>query len=244
MSGSSPFARSASLLGAEAVAALARCRVLLLGVGGVGSWCAEALIRSGIGRLHLVDPDPVTLTNLNRQLPALHSTLGRLKVEVLAERLGDINPLAEIRADALFYNAATADGFDLAAYDYIVDAIDTVSSKVLVIERAQAAGTPVVSCMGTGNRRRPELLVRGMLADTHSCPLARILRRELRRRGITELPVVWSPEEPMVPIETDGTRSGTPGSLPWVPPVAGFLLAAHVVEALLTAGRPGETEEK
>lgn len=238
----SPFARTASLLGAEAVAALAGNRVLLLGVGGVGSWCAEALIRSGIGHLHLVDPDPVTPSNLNRQLTALHSTLGRLKVEVLAERLCDINPQAAVRVDALFYDAATAGRFDLADYDYIVDAIDTVASKLLLIERAHAVGTPVVSSMGTGNKRRPELLVRGRLAETHGCPLARVMRRELRRRGITDLPVVWSPEEPLIATEADGTRSRNPGSLPWVPPVAGFLLAAHVVEALLASGRPRNIE--
>ncbi|MDI9469832.1 MAG: tRNA threonylcarbamoyladenosine dehydratase [Bacillota bacterium] len=238
----SPFARSASLLGAGAIQMLGACRVLLFGVGGVGSWCAEALIRSGIGQLQLVDPDRISPSNLNRQLPALHSTLGCLKVEVLARRLRDINPLALIEAEAVFFDQATVGRFDFACYDYVVDAIDTVSSKLLIVERARMAGVPVVSAMGTGNKRRPELLRRGLLSETHSCPLARVMRRELRRRGITDLPVVWSPEEPMIPTEADGTRSESPGSLPWVPPVAGFLLAAHVIEALLAA-RAGDSCE-
>lgn len=245
------FSRTEMLLGPDAMRALASARVAVFGVGGVGSFAAEALARVGIGAIDLFDDDKVCLTNINRQLIATHKTIGQKKVDVMRERILDINPRCAVAAHACFYGADNADEFDLGVYDYIVDAIDTVSSKLLLIERAYAAHVPVISCMGAGNKLDPTRLEVADVYKTSVCPLARVMRHELKKRGISELKVVYSREEAMKPAETEngscktncvcppGTkrkcsaRRSVPGSVSYVPPVAGFLLASEVVRDIL-----------
>lgn len=229
------FTRTAMLLGAPAVERLLRAHVAVFGVGGVGSFCVEALARAGVGSLSLFDPDTVAPSNLNRQLIALHSTLGQQKVEAARNRILDIHPQAQVFAHPVFYSAENAGQYDLSAYDYIVDAIDTVSSKLLLIERARAAGTPVLSCMGTGNKLDPSRLALADISETSVCPLARVMRYELKKRGISHLRVVYSPEPPCTPIGGEPPAPGrrqTPGSVSFVPSAAGLLLAAEVVRCL------------
>ncbi len=194
------FARSALLLGEEALEALARRSVLLFGVGGVGSFVAEGLARSGIGRITLVDNDTVAPSNCNRQLVALHSTLGQPKAQVMRDRILDINPACQAEALCLFYGPETRDAVDFSAYDYVVDAIDTVTAKLLVIQRAKAAGVPVISSMGTGNKLDPSRFRITDIAKTAVCPLARVMRRELKSRGIAGVDVLWSDEPPRTPL--------------------------------------------
>lgn len=229
----SPFARSALLLGGEAIQLLNQKSVLLFGVGGVGSFVAEGLARAGVGRITLVDNDEVALSNCNRQLVALRSTLGQPKAQVMRQRILDINPDCHAEALCLFYGPDTAEAIDFTPYDYVVDAIDTVTAKLLVIERAKAAGVPVVSSMGTGNKLDPSRFRITDIAKTSVCPLARVMRRELKNRGIEHVDVLWSDEPPRAPLEGGGPpapgRRQTPGSLPFVPPVAGLMIAGHVV---------------
>ena len=237
------FSRAELLLGKEALERLASSRVAVFGIGGVGSFAAEALARAGVGALDVVDDDKVCLTNINRQLIALHSTLGRPKVEVMRERILDINPNCAVTAHARYYGAETAEQFDLSAYDYIVDAIDTVSSKILLIERAHAAGVPIISAMGAGNKLDPARLEVSDLYKTSVCPLARVMRKELKARGIPSLKVVYSREEPHQPADEEADdpaapapvhpKRQTPGSVSFVPPVAGFILAGEVVRDLI-----------
>lgn len=224
--------RTESLLGTGAVEALARGHVAVFGLGGVGSWAAEALVRTGVGALTLVDPDAVALSDLNRQLPALRSTVGRRKTEVLAERFLDISPTLRLTVLPLFYGEAVRDGVPLDGFDLILDAIDTVPSKVLLIREATRRGIPILSSMGTGDRLDPEALTLTDLARTAVCPLARILRRELRKDGILHLPVVCSSEPPA---RSGGSRRGTPASAVFVPAAAGLLLAREAVR-ILTEG--------
>lgn len=216
---------------------LQRAHVAVFGLGGVGSYAAEALGRSGIGALSLFDHDVVSLTNLNRQLIATRETIGQRKVDVMQRRLWSIDPQMRVTAHAVFYTGENAAAFDLHGYDYIVDAIDTVSSKLLLIERAQATGVPIVSSMGTGNKLDPGQLQMADIYDTAVCPLARVMRRELKRRGVEALPVVYSREIPRAPLlqphENAPGRRQTPGSVAFVPPVAGMMLAGHVVRELL-----------
>ncbi|MEL7609784.1 MAG: tRNA threonylcarbamoyladenosine dehydratase [Bacillota bacterium] len=230
------FSRSARLLGANALEMLAKAHVAVFGIGGVGSYAAEALARSGVGTLTLVDRDKVTPSNCNRQLVALSSTIGRKKAEIMAERICDINPSARVFTHAAFYDAATADTFDLKQYDYIVDAIDTVASKLLLVERAFAAGVPIVSSMGAGNKLDPTRFEVADIYSTSVCPLAKVIRSELRRRGIPALRVVYSKEPPLTPIDDgekpEASRRQTPGSVAFVPPAAGLILAGEVVRAL------------
>lgn len=229
------FARSALLLGEEALEALARRSVLLFGVGGVGSFVAEGLARSGIGRITLVDNDTVAPSNCNRQLVALHSTLGQPKAQVMRDRILDINPACQAEALCLFYGPETRDAVDFSAYDYVVDAIDTVTAKLLVIQRAKAAGVPVISSMGTGNKLDPSRFRITDIAKTAVCPLARVMRRELKSRGIAGVDVLWSDESPRTPLAAAPPAPGrrqTPGSVAFVPPVAGLLIAGHVVRSL------------
>lgn len=211
---------------------LRRSHVMIFGLGGVGSWCAEALCRSGIGALTLVDQDCVSLSNCNRQLCALESTIGRSKAEVLAERLRDINPACRITALQERYEAATRDRFFTEPVDYIVDAIDLVSCKLDLIETALKLQIPIVSALGTGNKLDAQRLCITDISGTQGCPLARIVRRELRRRGIEHLTVVFSSEEPADCTQSEtpppGRRS-VPGSLVWVPAAAGMLLCQQVV---------------
>lgn len=232
-----PFSRARMLLGGEAMETLAGAAVAVFGLGGVGGAAAEALGRAGIGRLALFDPDRVAPTNLNRQTAALHSTIGRLKAEVMRDRLLDIHSGAEVTAHPLFYAADNADEVDLSMFSYIVDAIDTVSSKLLLAERAKAVGVPLISCMGTGNKLDPSMLRIADIADTRVCPLARVMRRELKKRGIFHLKVVYSEEPPLAPLFEEepaaASRRQTPGSVSFVPPAAGLLLASAVVRDLI-----------
>ena len=222
------------LLGEDAMRALRRARVAVFGVGGVGGHVVEALARSGVGALDLVDDDVVSLTNLNRQLLATHDTLGRPKVDVAAERVRAIDPACAVRTYRTFFLPETAGQFDFAAWDYVVDAIDTVAGKLALVERALSAGTPIISALGTGNKLDPSRLAVGDVYATSVCPLARVMRRELRRRGVERLKVLWSDEEPVVPLPPDEEteRRALPGSCAFVPAAGGLLIAAEVVKDL------------
>ena len=237
------FGREALLWGEDAVERLCRARVALFGVGGVGSYAAEALARSGVGHVELIDSDTVALSNINRQLCALESTLGRPKVAVMAERMRDINPSIEVVCRQEFFLPETADRFDFSAYDYVIDAIDTVSGKIAIAEAAVAAGVPVISCMGAGNKCDPTAFRVADLARTAGCPLARVMRRELKKRGILHLKVVYSEEVAMLPAECRDPESGkqVPGSLAFVPSVAGLIAAGEAIKDLI--GRKGERHE-
>ena len=228
-----PFSRQMLLLGEESQKKLEQSAVLLFGVGGVGSYVAEALARAGVGRITLIDPDEVALSNCNRQLAALHSTLGQKKAEVMARRIQDINPQCQAEALCLFYGPETREQVQLTEYDYIVDAIDTVSSKLLLAEEAQRAGVPLIASMGTGNKLDPSRFRIGDIGETSVCPLARVMRRELKARGIPHLEVLWSDEKPLTPLSGGEApqpgRRQTPGSLSFVPSVAGLMIAGHVI---------------
>lgn len=230
------FERFELLLGTEALEKLNNSRVAVFGVGGVGGYTVEALARSGVGRLDLIDSDTVSLTNLNRQIIALHSTLGQYKTDVAAARVRDINPECEVTVHRMFYLPETAEQFDFAEYDYIVDAIDTVSGKLELALRAQEAGTPIISSMGTGNKLDPTAFEVADISKTSVCPLARVMRLECRKRGIKKLKVVYSKEQarkPLsIPSESDGTRRSIPASTAFVPSVAGLIIAGEVIKDL------------
>lgn len=245
------FSRTERLLGKEAIEKLRRCAVAVFGLGGVGSYAAEGLARSGVGTIGLFDYDTVCLSNINRQLIATHKTLGRKKVDVMSERISDINPDCAVLAFDCFYTAENADDVDLSRYDYIVDAIDTISSKLTLIERAKKAGVPIVSSMSAGNKLNPTAFEVADIRDTSVCPIARVLRKELKARGIRSLKVVYSREASFKPLEEEpaggatvspplaggkgSSRRQLPGSVPFVPPVAGFILASEVVKDLIRA---------
>lgn len=227
------YTRTALLLGDEAVERLKGSRVAVFGLGGVGGAVVEALARAGIGTLDLIDSDKVSESNINRQIIALHSTVGRYKTEVCAERIKDIDPDIKVNLHTMFFLPESADSFDFSAFDYIVDAIDTVSAKLCIIERATALGVPVISSMGTGNKTDPSLFKISDVYKTSVCPLAKVMRRELKARGVKKLNVVWSEEEPRKVSVNDGsTRRGVPASCSFVPPVAGYILAGKVIEDL------------
>ena len=230
------FLRNEMLLGTAALRKLATSHVCVVGLGGVGGHAVEALARSGVGELTFIDQDVYSESNINRQLGALHSTIGRAKAEVLAERVLDINPDCRVHPVTGRYDTEHREEFFSAPYDYLVDAIDLVSCKVDLIRTALDRGIPVISALGTGNKLNPALLEVTDLARTKGCPLARVMRRELGRLGIRHLKVVYSPEEPVpcAPLETPppGRRS-VPGSVPWVPPVAGLMLGGAVVLDLI-----------
>lgn len=233
------FSRSEMLLGTEAIEKLKNSRVAVFGVGGVGGYTVEALARSGIGELHLIDNDEVSLTNINRQIIALHSTVGRKKVDVLKERVLDINPECRVYAYDTFFIPEKADLFDFTKFDYVVDAIDTVAGKIQLAVSAREAGVPILCAMGAGNKLDPTRFEIEELEKTTVCPLARVMRRELKKRGITGVKVIYSREEPTPPradVETDGVpgaRRQSPGSLPFVPAAAGLILASAVVYDLI-----------
>ena len=229
------FEREAMLLGDDAVERLARSTVALFGVGGVGSYAAEALARSGVGNILLVDNDTVSISNINRQLCALHSTVGRFKAEVMAERLKDINPAVNVTVRRDFLLPENAHTFDFASFDYVIDAIDTVSGKLAIAEGCYRAGTPVISCMGTGNKLDPTAFTVTDITKTNTCPLARVMRRELKARGIPHLKVVYSTEEPRTPITPKQGENGKsiPASLAFVPPVAGLIAASEAVKHII-----------
>lgn len=229
--------RTRLMLGDEAVEKLKHAHVALFGVGGVGGYCAEALVRAGIGRLTIVDNDDVDVTNINRQIIALHSTVGRPKTEVMAERLKDISPDADIIEKKLFFLPETADEFDFSEYDYVIDAIDTVKAKLELIESCISCGTPVISAMGAGNKTDPSQFQIADISKTEMDPLAKVMRRELRARGIKHLKVVYSKEKPLNTVvqgEDEKSSRHAPGSVAFVPPAAGLLLASEVVRDLIS----------
>ena len=227
------LSRTALLLGNEGVEKLKKARVAVFGIGGVGGYVAEALARSGVGALDLIDKDVVSLSNINRQIIALHSTLGRLKTEVMAERIQDINPEIKVRRYDVFYLPETAAQFDFSKYDYVVDAIDTVSGKIALVEAANGAGVPIISSMGAGNKLDPTAFEVADISKTSVCPLARVMRRELKKRGIERLKVVYSKEEPIPPTTIDEeTAKAVAGSVAFVPSVVGLILAGEVIKDL------------
>lgn len=247
------FSRTQLLLGKEAMEKLKGSTVAVFGIGGVGSFTAEALVRSGIGGIALFDDDKVCLTNINRQLIATRKTVGRKKVDVMKERIEDINPKCVVEAHECFYTAQNASEFDLSKYAYIVDAIDTVSSKLTLIKQAKNAGTPIISCMGAGNKLDPTKFEVADIYDTSVCPLAKVMRRELKKRGIESLKVVYSKEEVLTPQEEDDlscrshcicppdtkrkctVRRQIPGSIAFVPSTAGLIIAAEVIKGIISA---------
>ena len=227
------FSRTALLIGEESVQKLHTKRVAVFGVGGVGGYVVEALARSGVGALDLIDNDTVSLSNINRQIIALHSTIGRFKTEVAAERAKDINPDIIVRTHNVFYLPETAAQFDFSQYDYVVDAIDTVSGKLALIEQAKRANVPVISAMGAGNKLIPAFEVAD-ISKTSVCPLARVMRRELKKRGVEHVKVVYSKEEPLVTDEKDEeSGKSVPGSVAFVPSVVGLIIAGEVIKDLI-----------
>ena len=234
------YARTRLLLGHKGVDNLRKAKVILFGLGGVGGYAAEALARAGIGRIDLVDDDTVSLTNLNRQMLATHSTIGMHKVDVAANRIHDINPSIQVNVFKTFYLPETANQFDFSQYDYVLDAIDTVTGKLALIAQAKNAGTRVISCMGTGNKLDATAFRVADISKTSGCALARIMRKECAKRGIKGVKVVYSEELPLEPIETGeteppregSTRRSTPGSTPFVPGVAGLIMAGEVIKEL------------
>ena len=233
------FSRSEMLLGTEAIEKLKNSRIAVFGVGGVGGYAVEALARSGVGELHLIDNDDVSLTNINRQIIALHSTVGQPKVDVMKARVLEINPVCRVFTYNTFFLPEKAGEFDFTQFDYVIDAIDTVAGKIQLAVSARAAGVPIICAMGAGNKLDPSRFEVEKLENTTVCPLARVMRREMKKRGITGVKVVYSREEPLTPrsdVETDGvheSRRQTPGSLPFVPSAAGLVLAAAVVYDLI-----------
>ena len=225
------FEREAMLLGEEAIKKLEGSYVALFGLGGVGSYAAEALARSGVGRILLIDNDVVSKSNINRQLCALQSTVGRYKVDVVAKRLLDINPDIIIEKRYDFVLPENISSFAFESFDYVIDAIDTVSAKLAIAQSATEHGTPMISCMGTGNKLDPTALTVTDIAKTSVCPLARVMRRELKKRGIAHLPVVFSTEEPKQQINVEGKKV-PPASVAFVPSVAGLIAASEAIKSI------------
>ncbi len=223
------FMRTAMLLGEDAVEQLHRSHVAVFGLGGVGGHCAEALARSGVGKLDLFDYDVISTSNLNRQIIATRDTLGEKKVTAMKNRILSIVPQCQVTERDCFFLPKNADDFDFSCYDFVVDAVDTVTAKLYIIEKARAAGVPVISCMGTGNKLDPSRLEIADIEKTSVCPLAKVMRRELKQRGITRVPVVFSKEEPI-----KNGQGRIPGSTAFVPATAGLLMASFVVRRLLS----------
>lgn len=231
------FSRMEILLGEAGVNKLSKARIAVFGLGGVGSYVVEGLARCGVGSLTLVDHDTISVTNINRQLLALRSTVGKSKVQLAKDRIRDIDENILVHTYETFYNEDTAGMFDFHSYDYIVDAIDTVSSKLLLIEKAKACNTPILSCMGTGNKLNPFRFEIADISKTSVCPLAKAVRVELRKRGIRKVKVLFSKEKP-VKVADNGERKGNtdrpvPGSIAFVPSVAGLMIAGEVVKDLM-----------
>ncbi|MEJ5187907.1 MAG: tRNA threonylcarbamoyladenosine dehydratase [Breznakiellaceae bacterium] len=243
------FSRTERLLGKEALQVLARSRVVVVGLGGVGGYATEALARCGVGFLTLVDHDRIVPTNINRQIIALHSTLGKLKVEVMQDRIADINPHCTVTVYPVFVTPENCDALIPQDSSYVVDAIDTVPSKVALIEYCYKGGIPIISSMGTGNRIDPTQLCLGDVYETRGCPLARRVRQELRKRGIPSLSVVYSKEEPRCKSQAPADKGGSgasggrpiPASIAFVPSVAGLLMASRVVQDLIKTAKEGES---
>lgn len=227
------FIRTEILIGEAALAKLAQAKVIVFGVGGVGSYVCEAFVRGGVGNITIVDNDTVAESNINRQLAAMTSTIGTPKVRVMAQRISDINPDCKVTPLQCFYTAQRE--IDLSGYDYIIDAIDTVTSKLVLIEEADRLHIPIISCMGTGNKLDPTRFEIADIYKTSVCPLARVMRRELKARGIKKLKVLYSKEEPLKPQKCQNenpTKRQTPGSVSFVPPVAGMIIAGEVIKDL------------
>ena len=230
------FSRTEMLFGKGGMEALARARVAVFGIGGVGGYTVEALVRSGVGAIDIIDDDKVCLTNINRQIYATHKTVGKYKVDVAAERIAEINPNCKVTAHKTFYMPDTQAEFDFTKYDYIVDAIDTVTGKLTIIENAQKCGTPVISAMGAGNKLDPTAFEVADIYKTSVCPLAKVMRRELKKRGIKKLKVVYSKEEPVKPVcceEESAVRREIPASNAFVPSVVGLIIAGEVIKDLI-----------
>jgi len=244
-----PFSRTEMLIGGEGLKKLSASTVAIFGIGGVGAYTAEGLARAGVGKLVLVDDDDICLTNINRQLHAMTSTIGRPKVDVMKERILDINPAAEVMAHRLLYNHASSDTLLLDSYSYVVDAIDMISSKLDLAERCAKRNIPIISCMGAGDKMDPTKFQVADIFETSICPLAKVMRKELKKRGVTGLRVVYSQEVPMETLEIEAdcrsdcvcshrertctTRRHIPGSISFVPSVAGLIIAAEVVRDLI-----------
>jgi len=244
------FSRTQLLYGRDAMRYFASCRIAVFGIGGVGGYVVEALARSGIGALDLIDDDKICITNINRQILATQRTVGKYKVDIAEERIKEINPECEVRTYKTFYLPETQDQFDFHDYDYVVDAIDTVTGKLTIIENAKRTGVPVISSMGAGNKLDPAAFEVADIYDTSVCPLAKVMRRECRKRGIESLKVVYSREEPVRPLEDmsiscrqhcvcpPGTarkcteRRDIPGSTAFVPSVAGLIIAGEIINDL------------
>ncbi|MBE5940482.1 MAG: tRNA threonylcarbamoyladenosine dehydratase [Lachnospiraceae bacterium] len=228
------FFRNEIILGADKVANLRHVRVAIFGVGGVGGYAAEAIARAGVGNIVLIDKDEVDVTNINRQIIALSETVGRPKVDVLKERIESINPEANVDAVKCFYLPDTADMFDFSIYDYVLDCVDTVTAKISIIEKAKEAGVPVISAMGAGNKLYPEMFEVADIYKTSVCPLAKVMRKELKKRGIDSLKVVYSKEERVVPEIPEGydTEEKLIGSVSFVPGVMGLIMAGQVIRDL------------
>ena len=234
MSVSEQFSRTAYVYGEQAVQKLNNARVAVFGVGGVGGYVCEALARAGVGRIDIFDRDTVSLSNINRQIIALHSTVGRPKVEVMRERILDINPECQVNAHNIFYLPENADEYDFSEYDYIADAVDTVAAKLSIVERAYEKNIPVISAMGAGNKTDPTAFEIADINKTSVCPLARVVRRELKARNIPHLKVVYSKEEPRKSGEVDEvTGKSVPGSLPFVPSVMGLIMASEIIDHII-----------
>lgn len=245
---SEQFSRTELLIGSDGMEKLQKARVAVFGVGGVGGYVVEALARSGVGTLDIIDADKVCLSNLNRQIIATHKTIGEYKVDAARERILDINPRAVVNAHRCFYLPETAEQFDFTQYDYVVDAIDTVTGKIELVMQAKKANTPIISSMGSGNKMDPTAFRVTDIYKTNVCPLAKVMRRELKKRGIDKLKVVYSEEKPLVPMagvecqqkcdSVDNVREGsprrqTPGSNAFVPSVVGLIIAGEVIKDII-----------
>ncbi len=242
MAGLGPFTRTQLLLGKQAMERLWNARVIVFGLGGVGGSAAEALARSGVGHLELVDNDVVSTTNLNRQLVATTQTVGMPKTQAMSERLATVSPDAEVTTHECFFLPDTADRFDFSRYDYVLDAVDTLTAKLQLVRSATEAGVPIISCMGTANKLDPSALRVDDISRTSICPLARVMRKEARKRGLGHFKVVYSTEPALVPVTDEETyepipegssRRSLPGSTAFVPPAAGLLMASEVVRDLI-----------
>lgn len=236
------FARTRLLLGEEAVQKLHDARVIVFGIGGVGGFTAEALVRAGIGAIDIVDNDKISLTNINRQIIAVHSTVGKYKVDVMADRILDINPDCKVVKHQCFFLPETAGNFDFSDYTYVVDAVDTVAAKIAIIESAKKTDVPVISCMGAGNKLDPSKFTITDISRTSVCPLARVMRQELKKRRIEKVKVLFSTEKPAARhVHGDDEQKGghtAPGSISFVPSVAGLIIAGEVIREI--AGVYGE----
>ena len=228
---SETFSRTEALLGTDGLRRLRDSRVAVFGIGGVGGYAAEALARSGVGTLDLIDHDTVSVSNLNRQIIALRSTVGKKKVHVMAERIADICPETKVNVYDTFYLPETAHRFDFTAYDYVIDAIDTVTGKIALVMQAKEAGTPIICAMGAGNKTDPTAFRVADIYDTRVCPLAKVMRTELRKRGVSSLKVVYSEEQPLLSSVTENGKA-VPGSLAFVPSAVGLIIAGEVIKTL------------